>query len=326
MGWSLSQKCEEVARRLPGKLSPEVRAQFVGLISPSSLAFALVAFAVSNVFGVGELVALGAFMVLGEQVLFELAHAVQIIALAETTAELDEAANHLASAVVMVGVAVFAAALAKVARSTRARQAPKEEAVTIKPRSANEPAAVGSGNSAGKSGSAINIDKAELPVEPGVSANVLKEAPPAAEAKIHEVTAKLMDITRQASVNVDKGIFSDDNVAAVRLAKMQPDNPLYKLTRGNAIHQEVENLITEAQDSGELSRKIVFNTGVALGPEMPNNYRTSGRTLRPDIRLPIGNGQEAVWDITTDGQAGHAVKYDFPHTQSIIEIYYPPKR
>jgi hypothetical protein len=133
IGWSLAKKCEEVARRLPGKLPSELRAQFSGLISLQSLSIALVAFAVSSLFGVGELVGLGMLLILGEQVVFEFAHAIQITALATAEQELDEAADHLARAFAIGGVAALAAALAKFAGKSGGKSIPKEEVPPSEP-------------------------------------------------------------------------------------------------------------------------------------------------------------------------------------------------
>ena len=147
IGWSIQKKCEEVIRRVPGKLPSELRAQFNGLISPQSLGIGVAAFAVSSLFGVGELVGVGLLLVLGEQVAFELAHTVQIAALAATEQELDEAADHLGRAFAIGGIAVLAGAFAKVARGKMGGGAPVEETVTEEPRVPSRRGSSGGGSS-----------------------------------------------------------------------------------------------------------------------------------------------------------------------------------
>jgi Bacterial toxin 46/Putative peptidoglycan binding domain len=128
LGWSIEKKCEEAARRVPGKLPHELREQLLGLVSVQSVAVALALFAVSSFFGVGELIGLGMLLVLGEQAVFELAHAIQITALASTEQELDEAADHLAQAFVIAGVAVVSTAIGKYSRGKIAGAEPVDEA------------------------------------------------------------------------------------------------------------------------------------------------------------------------------------------------------
>jgi len=143
------------------------------------------------------------------------------------------------------------------------------------------------------------------------------------DGRFEEINGKLGVITERAAYNVDNKVAPGD--MAREVADMKPDDPLYRLKRGSAIHLEVKRLITEAP-SGELDKDIAFDKGRALPEQrMPNSFTDpDGTTLRPDIRLPLSNGHEAVWDITSEGQAGHVTKYgNFPHVNSIIEIYYP---
>ena len=121
VGWSLTKKVEEVVRRLPSKLPSEVLGQMRSLMSTDSLVIFVALFATSQLFGVGELIGAGILLILGEQVVFDLLHTVQITALATTESELDEAAGYLANAIVTVGVAAFAAALAKFIRGGKAQ-------------------------------------------------------------------------------------------------------------------------------------------------------------------------------------------------------------
>jgi hypothetical protein len=113
MDWSLQRKFEYVVGRVPAHLPTAARNQFVGLVSPLSIVVILAGAAASMCFGAGELVFVGLMVVLGEQVVFDLAHTIQITALAANETELNEAAGYLADAFVTAGVAVLMAGLKK---------------------------------------------------------------------------------------------------------------------------------------------------------------------------------------------------------------------
>jgi len=104
MDWPLTKKFVYVIGRVPKHLPAAIGNQFLGLVSVPSLAILLTGITLSCVFGVGELIMAGAFLILGEQVFIELAHTTQITALAASEGELDEAAWHLASAFAIGGV------------------------------------------------------------------------------------------------------------------------------------------------------------------------------------------------------------------------------
>jgi hypothetical protein len=163
--WSLTQKAEEVVRRLPGKLPSELWAQLRGLASPDSLVMFVALFAASQLFGAGELIGVGILLVLGEQVFFELVHAVQLTVLASTESELDEAATHLAGAIVTVGAVLFAAALAKFFGSGKSQ--PKEPASTepeYRPPSTGKTADAPQGSAQGESPPPQVLSPNKLPV------------------------------------------------------------------------------------------------------------------------------------------------------------------
>jgi hypothetical protein len=99
-------------------------------------------------------------------------------------------------------------------------------------------------------------------------------------------------------------------VLGVLFEDMRLDRP-YPITFGNAVDQETQALIRAEQAAGVLPEDMVVNQGAAnINPDLPNSYNNR---LRPDIRLPLGNGREAVWDLTTKAQAGvlegHSAKY-----------------
>src|SRR5262249_8987266 len=112
--WPVQAKLLEAARRATPKLPAESRAQFAALFSPANVgitAGVLATWGAAHLGGVGEvadviLVGVGAFT-LGWQVggvVRDLADFLVIATRAETEAELDLAAEHLARAVVTIGV------------------------------------------------------------------------------------------------------------------------------------------------------------------------------------------------------------------------------
>ena len=138
--WPLERKLIEAARRTTGKLPSEMRAQFAVLFAPESIAITglvLAFWAGSHLVGVGEvidivllLIALGTVGWQAFQVGRDIGAFLQIAASARSEADLDRAADRLASVVVTVGVTVFVALVFKagnrlggVARSAVARQA-----------------------------------------------------------------------------------------------------------------------------------------------------------------------------------------------------------
>ncbi len=126
--WTLEQKFTEMVGMVPKKLTKEIKAQFLGLVQPSSLALGLVIFAVSYLFGVGELLTIGLLLIIGEQALIELIDAVQTTSMAASERELDEGAEHLARAISIVGVAAFVAWLSRFLPRTKGARKTGESA------------------------------------------------------------------------------------------------------------------------------------------------------------------------------------------------------
>jgi len=131
------------------------------------------------------------------------------------------------------------------------------------------------------------------------------------EDTVLEVQDKLRGIRDTAVTSVKNGTGLARNEAwSTRLRGMSPTNKDYARTFGNALHEEAEAVITAEQRAGNLPPNLVVNRGAAgINPDLPNGYNG----LRPDVRLPLGNGREAVWDITTKTGAGalkgHVAKY-----------------
>ena len=122
---SLTHRFEEVLRLAPNHMAPELAAQFRAMITPVNvgiIAGTLSAWAVSHVFGAGELVDVGLLAVgtvfLGGAVFKageDIGDCVMTTLHAETQPDLDKAADYLAQAVAILGVVAFFALLAKMA-------------------------------------------------------------------------------------------------------------------------------------------------------------------------------------------------------------------
>lgn len=140
----------------------------------------------------------------------------------------------------------------------------------------------------------------------------------AEQASISTVETRLAGITQRALANVNAG--SATGPWAQRLAGMQSTNPMYRLTLGNAVHEEAFELARREVQAGTLPAGLQSNVGRAIpGAGLPNSYGG----LRPDFRLPLSGGNEAVFDITTVAQAGHAQPYTSNSwVQYVVELLY----
>src|SRR6266850_546855 len=173
--WPLEDKFAEALRRTAPRLPGSMRKEFEALLSPTSLAIiggTLVVWAGSHAFGVGEVVDLilligGAFF-LGMAVFDvarELGDFLVVTSNAADERDLDEAADHLARAIAIIGVAAFIALLAKVARG-RGGASSTETAGTPK---AAEPA------------SSPSTGARPAPSTPAETTSPATKAPPASE-------------------------------------------------------------------------------------------------------------------------------------------------
>lgn len=135
---------------------------------------------------------------------------------------------------------------------------------------------------------------------------------------IASVETRLTSITQRAIQSVNSGTATGP--WAQRLAGMQPTDSMYRLTLGNAIHEEAFEIARQEVRAGTLPLSLQSNVGRAIpGSGLPNSYGG----LRPDFRLPLSSGNEAVWDITTVAQAGHAQPYtSFSWVQYVVELLY----
>jgi hypothetical protein len=118
------QRFVEVLKLTPDHMAPELAAQFRAMLTPSSMmmmAATFTALAVSQAFGVGEIVdvillVVGAFFVgmAAFTAAKDIVECVKLTVRAKTPADLDRAADYLAQAVAILGVVVFFALVAKV--------------------------------------------------------------------------------------------------------------------------------------------------------------------------------------------------------------------
>jgi len=121
--WSMERKLLEAARRATPKLPPEMREQFASLFSGANLAITcgvLAVWGASHLIGVGEVVDAGLVVVgtivIGWQAFQagrDIGQFLLIAANAQSSQDLDRAANFLARAVVTIGVTAFIALIMK---------------------------------------------------------------------------------------------------------------------------------------------------------------------------------------------------------------------
>lgn len=125
-GMDIEDRFVEVLKRTAPLLPGEIRDEFLALLAPKNLlimAGVLAAWAASHYFGVGEvidvLLLIGGFVALGYQVFTaasDFASAIKLTANAKTSYDLDQAAQHMAKFVAVVGVAIFTALVMKGAK------------------------------------------------------------------------------------------------------------------------------------------------------------------------------------------------------------------
>jgi peptidoglycan hydrolase-like protein with peptidoglycan-binding domain len=148
--WTLRGRFEEVLRLAPNYMRPELAAQFRALITPLSasiIAGTLAAWAVSHAFGVGEVADIGVFAIgtiflgvaafkAGE----DIGDCIITTLNAETQLDLERAADYLAQAVAILGIAAFLSLVARVgARFGRAAGVGEEEGAAASADTAAKP-------------------------------------------------------------------------------------------------------------------------------------------------------------------------------------------
>ncbi len=141
---------------------------------------------------------------------------------------------------------------------------------------------------------------------------------------VQQVQQELLNIRDQAVANIKNGTATGPGKWIQKIKGMSTSDPEYAKTFGNAVDQEAQALIKAQQVAGNLPKNMVVNRGVGnINKDLPNSYNG----LRPDVRLPLGNGREAVFDFTTVGQAGaldgHAGPYaDFDFVDYAADLPY----
>ena len=134
---TLKQRFIEMLKLVPNHMAPELAAQFRSMLTPSSMAMIAATFtalAVSQAFGIGEVVDLillvvGAFFV-GMAVFTaaeDIVECVKTTVKAKTPADLDRAADYLAQAIAILGVVAFFALIAKIGEKFGGAASAKEE-------------------------------------------------------------------------------------------------------------------------------------------------------------------------------------------------------
>lgn len=148
------------------------------------------------------------------------------------------------------------------------------------------------------------------------SRNLRNALSPADLAIIQQIEAELASILKQAVANVKSGTPSGAWNSILRTLPNGSRN--YRMTIGNAVHEEAFRLIDVAQKSGTLPPNILVNSSRS----MPlSGTAFSGKA--PDVRLPLANGREAIWDFTTTGQIPEkARKYSKPFVDYFSVITY----
>ena len=114
--WSLGQRFGEVLARTVPQLPSELQGQLLAMLTPEGLATlttTLAAFAAAQFFGVGELADIGLILYLGNEVAEDILDAITATVEAQSHADLDAAAGHLAHAIVLVGSALLLMRLAR---------------------------------------------------------------------------------------------------------------------------------------------------------------------------------------------------------------------
>jgi hypothetical protein len=147
-------------------------------------------------------------------------------------------------------------------------------------------------------------------VVPKVLKNTLPDGPKLRYVK--QIEGRLTRIADDAIDVVDQG--RSTTRWAKKLAKTSPSSPRFAAVRGNAYHDEMFRQVKQAQGKGELPPNLRTNRGRADVPGARESARLRGlrnpfSPKRPDIRLPLGKGEEAIWDLTSARQMGHAGGY-----------------
>jgi hypothetical protein len=125
-GMDLEDRFIEVLKRTAPLLPGDIQEQFLALLAPKNLlimAGTLAAWAASHYFGIGEIIDLllliGGFVALGYQVFSaasDFATAIKLTGNAQSSHDLDQAAQYMAKFVAVVGVAIFTALVMKGAK------------------------------------------------------------------------------------------------------------------------------------------------------------------------------------------------------------------
>lgn len=138
------------------------------------------------------------------------------------------------------------------------------------------------------------------------------------------VLAQLGQLAQQAVQSAGRG----RGYWATELKNTLSTSEEYARVRGLAIHEKFFGLVKQQRRAGNLPWNLTVNRGVELGGiGLPFRYQGASGVLRPDVRLALPVGGEAVFDLTSLLQAsaskGHVGTYvRFPQVRYAVDIPY----
>jgi hypothetical protein len=118
---------------------------------------------------------------------------------------------------------------------------------------------------------------------------------------VQDVGRQLEGLRDLAQSNLRNGTFTSNSGWIPIFRNMATTHPDYARLYGNALEAELKALIGAEQAAQRLPRGILLNKG-AFNRDL--GFTNSFGRQRPDIRLLLDNGMEAIWDLTTAAQSG----------------------
>jgi hypothetical protein len=121
--------------------------------------------------------------------------------------------------------------------------------------------------------------------------------------KVKQVENRLLELRDIAADNIASGQAPGGK--AKELANVPANSSDYARAYGAGIHEEFSRLIKVDQATGKLPKEMKSESGVA-DPEFGFLKRFSGK--KPDVRLALGKGLEAIWDLTSIAEANKSAR------------------
>ncbi|WP_018267364.1 hypothetical protein [Methylosinus sp. LW4] len=292
-GMNLQERLTATLRLVPNHLSGTTKQAFAELIEPKALAITaevLALWAISHAFGAGEAidaVLLGAGVYFGGaqvwQGLHALFHALDLIRMAQSEAQLDEAAAIFAEGVTKLGVAVLIAALTHGAAKKAARWTEKKPSLRNTPQE-RAPKTERFEPKPSKPAGPTNEQKL---LQPGLTEQLAKiyEKAPAAKQEIDAVAAEIAEKTGGA---VAKAPLKDiDRARAKIIADYQGDASRIRDIARNTIVVEEENFdaaVALLKEKGAKC-KIIAAGSDALGYSGANTVLKTEAGIMAEIQV-----------------------------------------